>query len=66
MRLTLAIIKFYQSLLFIKRSLLMSVFGYQSICKHRPTCSQYTLQQVKKNGTITGLWRGFWRIIRCI
>ena len=34
-------------------------------CRHWPTCSEYALQAIDKNGA----WRGFWlmlsRIVRC-
>lgn len=60
-----AVLALYQSLETAKRSVLLSVFGYQSVCKHRPTCSQYTMSQIQKNGTIAGLWRGFWRVANC-
>ncbi|MDH5533625.1 MAG: membrane protein insertion efficiency factor YidD [Candidatus Pacebacteria bacterium] len=59
------IIRLYQLLLSLKRNLLVSVFGYASYCKHRPSCSEYTLREVKKHGTILGLWRGFKRVITC-
>lgn len=59
------IIKLYQSLLGIKRNLLFSAFGYVSYCKHKPSCSEYTLREIRKHGTILGLWRGFKRVITC-
>jgi putative component of membrane protein insertase Oxa1/YidC/SpoIIIJ protein YidD len=59
------IIRLYQLLLTFKINLLVSVFGYSSHCKHSPSCSEYTLREVKKHGTILGLWRGFKRVITC-
>lgn len=47
--------------------------GYQMIlspllpnaCRFTPTCSQYTLDAVKKYGFFRGLWLGLKRIARC-
>lgn len=64
-KLTLSAITFYQGLESTKRTILYSVFGYQSDCKHSPTCSDYAMSEIKKNGTIAGLWRGFWQIATC-
>jgi putative component of membrane protein insertase Oxa1/YidC/SpoIIIJ protein YidD len=61
----LAALTIYQGFETAKRSVLYSVFGYHSVCKHRPTCSTYTMSQIKKNGTIAGLWQGFWRVATC-
>jgi len=53
------IIRGYQQLLrpFIT-VFLLSAFGYASQCKQTPTCSQYTIFQIRKHGTITGLKLG--------
>lgn len=59
------IIRTYQYLLTFKKTLLVSVFGYSSHCKHSPSCSEYTVREVEKHGTILGLWRGFKRVITC-
>ncbi|MGD9129419.1 MAG: membrane protein insertion efficiency factor YidD [Candidatus Woesebacteria bacterium] len=59
------IIKFYQHLAKIKEQILFSVFGYVSVCKHNPSCSQYAIVEIKKHGTIVGLIRALWRIISC-
>ncbi len=34
-------------------------------CRYTPTCSQYTLEALKKYGVFKGSWLGFKRIIRC-
>lgn len=44
---------------------ILSGFGSISYCKHSPTCSQYTLATIKKEGVITGLAKGTWRLLQC-
>jgi len=34
-------------------------------CRFTPTCSEYTLEALKKYGILKGSWLGFKRIIRC-
>jgi len=36
-----------------------------STCRFAPTCSQYTLEALKKYGIFKGLWLGIKRIGRC-
>ncbi len=36
-----------------------------SLCRHIPTCSQYTIEAISKYGSIKGLYLGFKRILRC-
>lgn len=42
---------------------LSPVIGRQ--CRFTPSCSQYFILAVKKNGAIVGAARGIWRICRC-
>jgi len=37
-------------------------YGY---CKFEPTCSQYTKERLKADGTIVGFFKGVWQILRC-
>ncbi|MDG1022606.1 MAG: membrane protein insertion efficiency factor YidD [Flavobacteriaceae bacterium] len=47
--------------------------GYQSFlspllppsCRYQPTCSQYTLEALKKHGLFKGGWLGVKRISKC-
>ncbi|MDO8515510.1 MAG: membrane protein insertion efficiency factor YidD [bacterium] len=55
-RVFLLLIKFYQQHLW---------FLFPSQCRYNPTCSVYTVSQIKKYGTIYGLVRGVKRILRC-
>lgn len=34
-------------------------------CRFRPTCSEYTVQALRKYGLVKGLWLGLRRIARC-
>lgn len=34
-------------------------------CKFEPTCSEYMKQAIEKYGLIKGMWKGFYRILRC-
>ena len=34
-------------------------------CRYQPTCSEYTLQAIRKYGPWKGLWLGMKRIMRC-
>jgi len=34
-------------------------------CKFEPTCSEYMKQAIEKYGSIKGIAKGTWRILRC-
>lgn len=34
-------------------------------CKYTPTCSQYTIEAIRKYGMWKGGFKGAWRILRC-
>jgi putative component of membrane protein insertase Oxa1/YidC/SpoIIIJ protein YidD len=57
--------KIYKFLSTIRHNVMYSVFGYSSVCSQTPSCSQYTVMEIKKNGTIVGLVKGIWRTINC-
>lgn len=58
-------IKTYRYLAEIKHQVFYAVFGYSPSCRQKPSCSQYTIEQIKKNGTIVGLLKGFGRALTC-
>ena len=37
-----------------------------SSCRYEPTCSQYTIEALRKRGLITGLWLSLKRIFTCL
>jgi putative component of membrane protein insertase Oxa1/YidC/SpoIIIJ protein YidD len=59
------IIRFYQIFDLAKHRILFTVFGFSSVCRHRPTCSRYTEIQIKEHGTIVGSMKGLARILTC-
>ncbi len=63
-RLVMSAIKLYQRTLSPDHGPLKSYFKH-GVCKYHPSCSEYTHQAVDKYGTIGGLVRGVWRILRC-
>lgn len=34
-------------------------------CRYVPTCSQYTIEALRKHGPVKGLWLALRRILRC-
>lgn len=43
----------------------MIPFPTHALCRHQPTCSEYTIQAIIKYGSIKGCFLGFKRILRC-
>ena len=39
--------------------------GLPSVCRFRPTCSQYAFEAIKRHGFIRGSWLAAKRIARC-
>ena len=58
------IIKFYQKTLSPDHGFLKHrhPFGY---CRFQPTCSEYSIQAIRKYGPIKGLIKTIWRLLRC-
>lgn len=39
--------------------------GKRHVCRFEPTCSQYTIEAIARYGTIRGVGKGSYRILRC-
>ena len=37
----------------------------EGTCKYHPTCSQYALDAMRKDGLLRGSLRAGWRLLRC-
>ena len=65
------IIKNFFQLLALPLILLIKIYQliisplFPPSCRFTPTCSEYTLEALKKYGILKGGWLGFRRIIRC-
>lgn len=46
------------------RKYISGLKGYPT-CKYVPTCSQYAIEALEKNGLFLGLLLSVWRILRC-
>jgi putative membrane protein insertion efficiency factor len=55
-KLTLALLRFYKRCL----SPLLP-----SACRFYPTCSEYTIEAVRRYGAARGVWLGLLRLLRC-
>lgn len=56
-----SLIRFYKVLISPNLVFLTGVHG----CKFKPTCSEYTIQEVEKSGVLLGLKKGFVRFLKC-
>lgn len=58
------LIKFYQKTLSFDHGPLKFFYPH-GFCRFHPTCSEYSVQAVKKYGPIKGVLMASWRILRC-
>ena len=56
-KLLIGLIRFYQKYL--------SGLKKHGTCKYFPTCSQYAIEALQKQGVIKGSLLAIWRILRC-
>jgi putative membrane protein insertion efficiency factor len=49
--------------IYVYRYTLSQLIGRQ--CRHLPTCSEYALDAIDKNGAWRGFWLGLSRVLRC-
>lgn len=58
-------IRIYQKASFLHKPIFKTFFLTDSVCRFRPTCSDYTYQAIEKYGILKGSWIGIKRIVRC-
>jgi uncharacterized protein len=51
------------ALITLYRYSLSALMGRQ--CRHMPSCSEYTIEAIRRHGAWPGSWMGFSRICRC-
>jgi putative membrane protein insertion efficiency factor len=57
----------------VSRALIAPIRVYQKtlspligpVCRFYPSCSNYTIEAIRKYGPIRGLWKGLRRVCRC-
>lgn len=49
----------------LRSELILNTFGFQSVCKHRPSCSEYMIDKLQERGPVIGTWLGLKRVIGC-
>jgi len=55
------------------RFCIILIRGYQYLlspifppaCRFYPSCSAYTIEAIKRYGTVRGIAKGLWRLLRC-
>jgi len=60
----LQMIVIYQKTISLDHGILSKVYG-KRVCRHYPSCSEYTYEAIDKFGVINGSWLGTKRICRC-
>lgn len=63
--LMITLIKLYQVTLSPDHQGLLKFFYPHGYCRFIPSCSEYSKQAFGKYGFFKGLFKSFWRILRC-
>ncbi|MDP2874188.1 MAG: membrane protein insertion efficiency factor YidD [bacterium] len=64
-KLALVSIRFYQKYLSLDQGLPHRLLPGLKVCRHTPTCSDYSYQAIEKYGVVKGGGLSLWRILRC-
>jgi len=59
------LIRMYQKALPVRKVVSQGLLHVDRSCRFIPTCSDYTLQSIKKHGLLKGMALGLWRFLRC-
>lgn len=62
--LVISLLNFYQNFLSFDKGVL-SFFAPGGACQYSPTCSEYTKQEIARQGVIKGVQKGLIRIWSC-
>ena len=63
-KIVINIIKIYQKTLSLDHGFFRCLYPY-GFCRFHPTCSEYAIMAIKKNGIIKGGVVALYRVIRC-
>lgn len=63
-RLLIGLIKIYQKTFSMDHGWFKNLYPH-GYCRFRPTCSEYAIMAIEKNGAIKGSIKAMWRILRC-
>lgn len=58
-------IRFYQKVLSPDQGFIAKIIPMRPTCGMYPTCSEYSYQAIEKYGVFIGIYKGFFRILRC-
>lgn len=61
----LLLIRVYQKVLSPDQGYITKIIPLRPTCGMYPTCSEYTYIAIEKYGVIKGVYKGFFRILRC-
>ena len=61
----IAVVVVYQRIFSPDQGLLRGLYPFQGACAMYPSCSEYMILSIKKNGSIKGVFFGILRIGRC-
>ncbi len=64
-KMILRAIRLYQKTSFFHGVIARTLFLTDSVCRFKPTCSEYTYQAIEEYGVLSGLILGLKRILRC-
>lgn len=64
-KVVLVLIRFYQNYLSFDTGILRFFALGNPVCRHSPSCSEYTYQAIEKHGVTIGLRLGLLRILSC-